>query len=269
MTVIVGAASPEGVVLGSDSRTTLSEGQRHRIRSDFGEKVFAVHGRFGVATYGIAGIGEKTIAGLMQEFIAQDVESDHEDGAAFARRLGDFFDRVFREQREGDGQPEPEQGWVLGFLVAGYDDAGIGHIWEVGVPGPTLTETPVTTAALGVLWRGQTDVIRRLIKGFDADELQAAGVDVAERTLDELRKLEYILLMPITLQDACDFTSFLIRTTIDMQRFSDGTSHFPGLIPACGGAIQLLAVTGRGVEWISRARLTAASRPGWAEGAAP
>lgn len=258
MTILVGAASPDGIVLGADSRMTLSDGQRHRIASDSTDKLFELDGRFGVATYGIAFVGQRTINGLMDEFIAGVNEGDCPDVETFANALGSFFHGRFEAQfGESD-----EQGWHLGFVVAGYDESGIGHVWEVGVPGPAVLSTSINSADLGVLWRGQTDSIARLIKGVDLTSLQQA-TEVDDELSDALARLEYILLHPSTLQDAADMVSFLVRTTIDMQRFSDGTGQFPGLVPGCGGQTQLLAVTRSGVEWISKRPLVGPSQPGF------
>jgi Proteasome subunit len=264
VTIVVGAASPDGIVLAADSRTTLSDGQRHRISTDVADKVFELNSKFGVATYGLAGIGPRTINGLMDEFVATANEDVCADVETFASALGGFFHERYVA---AFGATETD-GWPLGFVVAGYDDAGIGHVWEVGVPGPKVGQTQVNTADQGALWRGQVDVIGRLIKGVDWNALDAAGLTFDGPAQETLERLEYILLQPVTLQDAADMASFLVRTTIDMQRFSDGTVLAQGLIPGCGGRTQMLAVKRSGVEWISRRRLTGASRPGWAEGGA-
>jgi len=263
VTIVVGAASPDGIVLAADSRTTLSDGQRHRISTDAADKVFNLDSKFGVATYGLAGIGTRTINGLMDEFIATADQKACSDVEQIARALGSFFhDRFIAES----GPMDASAGWPLGFIVVGYDGAGIGHVWEVGIPGPIVANTGVNTADRGALWRGQVDVIGRLIKGVDWNALGAANLAFDQPTQDSLTRLEYILLHPVTLQDAADMASFLVRTTIDMQRFSDGTALAPGLIPGCGGRTQMLAVTRSNVEWISRRWLTGPSRPGWAEG---
>lgn len=264
MTIVVGAASPDGIVLAADSRTTLSDGMRHRISTDSADKVFELNQKFGVATYGMAGIGQRTINGLMDEFVATADEDVCADVETFATALGAFF----HERYVTAGGPTETEGWPLGFVVAGYDDGGIGHVWEVSIPGPTVGKTKVNTADQGLLWRGQTDVIGRLIKGVDWNALEAGGLKLKASDKEALEQLEYILLQPVTLQDAADFASFLVRTTIDMQRFSDGTVLAQGLVPGCGGRTQMLAVKRSGVEWITRRRLTGASRPGWAEGGA-
>jgi len=263
VTIVVGAASPDGIVIAADSRTTLIDGTRHRISTDAADKVFELKD-FGVATYGAALIGPRTINGLMDEFVATVDERACLGGEEFAVALGEFFDQRYIA---ANGPTDTTAGWPLGFLVAGYDDAGIGHIWEVGVPGKTVSKTQANTADRGTLWRGQVDVIGRLIKGVDLNALAASGSAIDPPTQETLAKLEYILLHPVTLQDAADMAAFLVRTTIDMQRFSDGTALTPGLVPGCGGVTQMLAVTRSGVQWISRRRLAGPSQPGWAEGA--
>lgn len=262
MTIVVGAASPDGIVLAADSRTTLSDGQRHRISSDSADKLFELNNQFGVATYGMAFIGQRTINGLMDEFVATVDEGACADGESFTNALGQFFHERFEAELGGADL----QGWPLGFVVAGYDDAGIGRMWEANIPGPAIRQTQVNTADQGTLWRGQVDVIGRLVKGVDANALLAAEISFDQEVQDQLDKLEYILLQPITLQDAADLASFLVRTTIDMQRFSDGTALAPGLIPGCGGRTQMLAVKRGGVDWINKRRLTGPSRAGVAEG---
>jgi hypothetical protein len=265
MTIVVGAASPDGIVLAADSRTTLSDGQRHRIATDSAEKLFGLQNRFGVATYGTALLGDQTINGVMNEFVAAADEDPCQDVETFAKTLGAFFtDRFNQVYPEYEATPS---GWPLGFVVAGYDSAGVGHVWEVGVPGPVVSEqTDVTTRVRGLLWRGQGDVIGRLVKGIDYLALGAADVELPDEIVETLKKLEYILLMPATLQDAVDLAAFLVRTTVDMQRFSDGTAFSPGLVPGCGGEIQMLAVTPTGVDWISRRWFVGPTRPGLAEG---
>jgi hypothetical protein len=267
MTIVVGAASPDGIVLAADSRTMLMyENQRTRISTDAAEKVFELHGRFGAATYGTAFLGDQTINGVMNEFIASIGGDGCTDVEACAKAVGDFFTDRFKMAFPDYG-PDPSGGWPLGFVVAGYDGAGIGHVWEVGVPGPLLIEQEgVSTTQRGVLWRGQADVIGRLIKGLDHNALVAAGITLEPAVAETLAKPEYILLLPATLQDAADLAFFLVRTTIDMQRFSDGTALAPGLVPGCGGRTQMLAVKPGGVEWISRRWYVGPGTPGLAEG---
>jgi hypothetical protein len=250
VTIIVGIATPDGIVLGSDSRTTRSDGERHRILSDSAQKVFAV-GRFGVATSGLAFIGNDTIAGVMDRFLAHLPDGSAPSVDAFADSLGAFFDARFSEWLESmDETWDPDKhGPAVQFLVAGYDDEGVGHIHEVMIPGPERGAFSPDTIGGGTMWRGQTDVIVRLIKGIDWGEYAMSELDLPDDVKDVLGGFEYDPLEPITVQDALDYASFLVQTTIDMQRFSDGTYANPGLVPGCGGPQQLLVVDRNGAKW--------------------
>jgi hypothetical protein len=278
MTIIIGITTPDGVILASESRTTQTSGSR-RVVSDSAQKVFAV-GDFGVATAGDAFISGNTIAGLMDQFRAQLGDDDAEDVDRFADALGRFFDRRFlaawneemdavRAFRDEGGDVGDEEiptewdpavmGYALTFLVAGYDGAGIGHIHEVNVPGPDRGAYSPTTEARGSMWRGQTDVISRMLKGVDSRARFGLPDGLSDETVEAIRahfdQLEYIPILPITVQDAIDYASFLIRTTIDMQRFSDGTLGDPGLVPGCGGPLQILVVEPSRTRWATKPAL--------------
>jgi hypothetical protein len=270
MTIIVGLGTPEGLVLAGDSRSTYEWNGHHRIASDYAQKIFTI-GAMGVATFGWAFLGSETIAGAMDQFAAQ-VGEDGRNVHDFAKALGRFFaERFDAVCKDKDLTWDPESdGWPLGFLVAGYDEDGVGHIKGVLIPGGEVDdELSANTTAGGMMWRGQTDVIGRLLKGVDWQALFATQPTLPEEVEEELQKLEYVPLAPITIQDGVDYAAFLVRTTIDMQRFSDGIKGDPGAIPGCGGPIQLLAIERSGPRWVSNllTTLSGPSQPGLAEGA--
>ncbi len=275
MTIVVGVATPEGLVLASDSRTTTTftedETERHRIGSDNMQKIFAVGG-MGVATFGWAFLDRDTVAGVMDEFAAQVAEEHAGDVHEFASALGAFFHERFTAALDAAGETwSADAGFALGFLLAGYDDEGVGHICEVLIPGPEINEeASVETREGGFLWRGQTDVLDRLMRGVDVAALAVQlEAEVPEDLVEALSNLRYIPMSPLTIQDGVDYAAFLVRTTIDMQRFTDGTVAAPGSVPACGGPIQLLAVERTEPTWVAALNLTRPSRPGAAEGSTP
>jgi hypothetical protein len=81
-----------------------------------------------------------------------------------------------------------------------------------------------------------------------------------------LKQLAYKHMYPLSMQDAVDFATFIVRTTIDMQRFSDGTVAEPNGIPGCGGPVRVLAVNRQQTSWIVDPALTVVARAGLAEG---
>jgi hypothetical protein len=275
MTIVVGVATPDGIVMAADSRTTyfLTEGEsqdHYRIASDTAEKLFTVRGRFGVATYGDAFIGTQTIAGVMDEFIASLEASPPPDIDAFAGALGKFFDGRWRERSGAKPEDVPEGHFRIGFLVAGYGSDGIGQLREVRIPlSDAPLGEPITTSDLGFMYRGEQNVIDRLLAGMDWPTFAATlpqDVKPSEEIIETLNGLEYQLLFPITLQDGIDLASFLIRTTIDMQRFTRRIRSGPTTFPTCGGDTKVLAVRRSDVEWVSFGYLRADRPPGQAEG---
>jgi hypothetical protein len=265
MTIAVGVACPEGLVLGADSRASLIGESYFRIVSDSAHKVFDIGGRFGAATFGWAFLEGNTIAGAIEEFAAQTkLRGGIEE---VTEKLRDFFRlRIERHVKEGFDQPVPEGVDVLGFIVGGYDSSGIGHLKLLYLPSGRVLDGASTAAGdVGAHWQGETDVFTRLLKGYDAARTDISGWPQEQQ--DRLTGCEYLIpFFTMTLQDAVDFATFMIRTTVDMQRFSHGTLAEPNALPSCGGPIEMLAVTGRGLEWIQHATLRAGSTPGRAEG---
>jgi hypothetical protein len=145
LTVVVGVAAYDGIILAADSRSTWfqPEGVRARVISDNAIKLFTV-GNCAIATYGTAIIGPQSIAGLIDEFVAQ-LDDTSIDAETLARELGDFFaDRFNSAYPDFDA----DNGWALGFLVAGYNGDGVGRLYEVLVPTREVTEH-VSTQTLG------------------------------------------------------------------------------------------------------------------------
>ena len=262
MTVTVGITTPDAIVLASDSRMTHHGPAGPRIMSDSSQKIFDV-GRFGVATAGWAFIAENTIAGLMDQFLAQSSDDAARDVNAFTNALGEFFHAYFAAYGVPPGETwnTEARGFPLMFQVAGYDRQGIGHIYDVKIPGPQRTLLANTTTQRRTVWQGQTDVIDRLLNGVDWVQLRlphGVAEEIQQRVVESLQSLAYIPLWPATMQDAVDYASFLIRTTIDMQRFSDGTAAAPGLIAGCGGPLQILVVERSGTRWATKPELRVA-----------
>lgn len=272
MSIAVGVACPEGLVLAADSRTSVFRQNQFRIATDSATKLFEVGldleriyaSPFAVATCGWASLLGKTIAGHMEEFDAITPDPATVQDAAAA--IAGYFGERFKEHIEaGNDEAPPEGVDALFFLVAGYDDQGVGHIFEVRVPSGTITSCCATNST-GAAWRGEMEAMTRLLKGYDHLRLPAPGEDEAGAAINGV---EYLVPFErFALQDAVDFSAYVVRTTIDTQRFTDGVRVVPMSSPTCGGDIQIVAITARsGVEWLRRATLRGDLRAGRAEGA--
>ena len=115
----------------------------------------------------------------------------------------------------------------------------------------------------GANWLGQTDVVSRIILGFDPrmsnikcihDTINRIGTDNFKKQMQDIQYL--IQWGTMTLQDAIDFADLMIKTTSAIQRFSDGIFAIPGDMPGVGGEVDIAIITqDKGFVWISKKKL--------------
>jgi hypothetical protein len=74
----------------------------------------------------------------------------------------EFFDKYYQQHVTSAKKPP-----AIGFMFAGYDAAGVGRLLIVEFPGKKAVENKNTHDNQGASRYGKTDVIRRLIRGFD------------------------------------------------------------------------------------------------------
>lgn len=152
----------------------------------------------------------------------------------------------------------------LVLFVAGYNTDGSHEVYNVYVPGEVVKRRDSKQKGMeyGANWIGQTDVVSRIIKGWDPRILNTVFVNEAVKQKGQpeiekqLNSLEYAInwgAMP--LQDAIDFTVLAIQTTSAIQRFSDGIQADPGDIPGVGGPIDVLVLTPDGPKWVKQKEL--------------
>ena len=276
MTLAVTVVCQDGVVVAADSRTTLANHRMLRVGGDFTHKVFP-SGRVAVATYGEAFVLGRSVASHMAEFAARESGNCEHPGPT-ARRLAEFFgDRYDQETLAEPDQISPPSVAALGFLVGGYNDAGVGEAWEVALPDRAVEPIATTAEGGGAAWRGQSDVVTRIMRGSDLELLERLAADHGRS--DELEKLTPLLdacsyripFESMNLQDGIDLAVLCIRTTIDVQRLTLGpmatTPEFSW--PGVGGPIEIATVTGTdGFRWVQRTAIQGERPAGQAEGQA-
>ena len=165
---------------------------------------------------------------------------------------------------EGRARVDP-----VSLLVAGYDKDGSHAVYNAYIPGDIQKriDSKVEGREFGAAWVGQTDVVQRIILGFDSriknlkfarDALQELG---DEGLNTQLRLMEYVIQWgTMTLQDAVDFCTLMIETTAALHRFSDGIAADPGGMPSVGGPVDVATITpDHGFVWVKKKRLTVGS----------
>jgi len=271
MSILIAACISEGFVLAGDSRQTyLNARGSGRVGSDFGTKVFQLTPRIGVTTFGWAFLQPQNAAiltsiGTLVEDFRVTIKPQM-TVLDVANLLVQHFQQIYQHDVTAlNWKPAPAGQSAIGFQVAGYNDnSTLGEIYLCSIP-PGNAQFLLNTHNLGCNWQGQTDVITRLVLGFDprignlafAQHLSANPLPNQPSLGDQLRSLQYqIQWNTMTLQDAIDFSVLMVNSTINMQRFSDGIVANPGDMPGCGGEIDVAVITHReGFKWIRKKEL--------------
>lgn len=273
-----------------------------RIGSDSASKLFLINNRIGVAVTGLAFLQENGISKNISKFIEQfkrEVEVEKLSVKAIADKLHHLFDKKWKEQlKELSGQIREgfiKQGFEiieikeeqynvkfkikdkagnikegihgidsLVLFIAGYNTDGSHEVYNAYIPGEIIKIRDSNQRGMeyGANWIGQTDVVSRIIKGWDPRILNIGFVNEAikQKSQQEIEKqlnsLEYAINWgAMTLQDAVDFTVLAIQTTSAIRRFSDGIQADPGDIPGVGGPIDVLVLTPDGPKWVKQKEL--------------
>lgn len=255
MTICVSVRVPEGIVLGTDSMSTVTvkdtEGIPYVVKSyPNARKLFQIGDLpIGVFTYGLARIGNRSLMELIHQFSAANQE---QSVPLVANGLAEFINQAY----SSEFPPEAVQP-TLGLYIAGYSKGSYNvHEREVIFPQQLVSKTVQRTGGEnGVLWRGMEIPFYRLYIGCDPILLDSLSKDAVNAETINLVKEEkkYTMLIPfgnMHLQDATDFAVFVLRTTIGYNQFEVG-------LPICGGELQVAALSAvDGFQWIRESQLS-------------
>jgi hypothetical protein len=269
MSLCIAVATPEGIVVGGESRQTQKVGGINRIATDSATKVFAVTDTVIAASAGWGFLQPqgssilRSISSLIGEFkptlqIKADITVQEIVG-----RLWSYFSSLYEQFIARNPTHAVQPGQVaLNFIVAGYDQTPpVGNVFGFDIPSPAAPTVPAKNSvdAPGPVFVGQHDVATRIMAGYDyriknLPFFLAANKEAAQ---NQLTGLTYVVSWnTMTLQDAIDFVIAMIQVTITVQKFTAGPLMQPGDIAGVGGPIDIAAIRpGSKIEWIRRKEL--------------
>ena len=242
MSLVIATYVPEGIVMASDSRQSITikgktpEGKDFRVQtvnSDAVTKTFLLARQ----AVGISNFGSDLLAGVpMASYIKKFIEAElvaADDVMTIPKKLVEYFRRSF---------PNAD----AGFHVCGYKKEGkvsIPHVYHCHV-GRNTTERrnikPDGSLAYGATWSGQIDILTSIVNPVVVKDDKGAD--------KVIRRPAPIVWDAMTLQDAIDFSIYAIRTTIDSIRFQARPKNV-------GGPIDVLLLTPDEVRWICKKEL--------------
>lgn len=268
MTIAISCNLADGVVLGADSRLTVT-GSMAKPRGDGGqemiqgvltvyndaEKLFPLGDLpAGILTYGLAILGKRTLRSYIREFeTSADINGEGKTKTlkSISEELQGFF-RTKLESIKAEERPG------LGLIVAGFSPGeDLSEVWEIRFRPRENNPQPLTAVrdrgVFGANWFAEIKPVSRLIKGYDPQlvnplvnlilkELAITAVpsekkgELQKKVNEFLSNFEYRTIFDgMPLQEGIYYVKFLLETAINQSRFTIG-------VPTCGGDINMALV---------------------------
>ena len=254
VTVVVAVKISDGIIVSSDSASSLMAGQAVQNIYNNANKIFNLRKGLpvGAMTCGAGSIGKLSIATIAKDFrasIKHDPAAATETINQIARRLFDFMKAAYDVHHPvGDPSNPVLKMWVFGFSPG----ESLPEIWdfELGTVAINPRES-VPRAEGGLAWGGEPELIQRVVIGYGQTipaTMRQLGVaqPVIDQVLTAQQAMHPIVTDAMPLQDAIDLAEFLVRSTIEFCRFKMGA-------PTVGGPIEVAAITKHeGFKWIKR-----------------
>lgn len=277
MSIAVLIGVHDGVVLAADSASTLTfpvppgmvlpPGQQGVVGNvyDNANKIFnLVKGQpIGCITFGSGNIGNASIGTLIKDLRKKLTDTPQE--MAFnpeqytMEAVADTLARFLGNECAKLAQPA-KLNTNLGLLLGGYSKPGdLGESWSIeiqkGVPQQPKKLRP--DHEVGLSWGGATEVLQRMVVGFDPQIFQALAnvIQPPQNPAVLASQLAPVLaaqlqrplvFAPMPIQDVIDLARFFVHSAIMYSRFLPG----PNIV---GGPIEIAAITKHeNFKWISR-----------------
>lgn len=274
MSLGIAIKGSEGIVLAADSRVTLLLQQAVPAGApvtllpatfDNATKLLKVTNQdyVGAVTFGLGAmmtpLGPRTMQSFIPEFEAELTKKELTTRLPvqdFAKELSAFFLGRWNALMNRPATPGEE----IMFQVGGYDDGAIyGRIFTFNIPSlPTPAEQNAGAGAFGISWGGQTELVQRLMVGYDGELpsflQQQLGLTPAQmQQLQAQMPQKFQAVIPyqfLPLQDCVDLAVFLVQGTIAFQKFRV-------TLRGVGGKVEVATITQKGFCWHSQKIITA------------
>lgn len=242
MSLVIAVYVPEGIVMASDSRQSLTiegkspEGEEFRMQtpsSDAVTKTFLLEDpQVGISNFGQDLLGGVPMGSYIKRFVEEEI-TDADDVTSVPEKLIKYLRNSFPDAKAG-------------FHVAGYKKEGkvsMPYVYHCHVARNAVERHNIKAdgaLVYGAAWSGETDVITSIVNPVAVKD-EKGGDRV-------LRPVPRIIWDAVTLQDAIDFSIYGIRTTIDTMRFQARPK-------TVGGPIDVLVLTPEESKWVQRKEL--------------
>ena len=269
MTIAVSVKVHDGIVLASDSASTLmqiSEDGNQLIVNvhDNANKIFNLYKGLpiGGITHGAGSIGHASISTLAKDLRARfqghpDYQDWHIDPKKYRiEQVAEATRKFLYEEHYKPIFSKVSKPPLLGFKVAGFSAGqALSELWDIIIkdgdcPAPTLIRAQ---DSCGIDAAGEPEAFSRLVLGYGQalpNVLIEMGIKKSELK-GAMNKIDQKLQMnlapaPMPIQDAIELAEFLVDVTIKFTKFKPGA-------PTVGGPIEVACITKHeGFKWVKR-----------------
>lgn len=278
MSLIITVWVNDGIVMASDSRITFSNQQIQPSQQvagpnnalipiqsinitnitghyfDSANKTFLCPNNCGVSTCGISHINDLSIESHFKRCVATKItKSTSLDDTVTT--IADYFKSLVSQEH------------ILIFYIAGYstnnDGVSVQKIVKIQISNNKADISPLnnTTNVVGAGWAGEAGIFTKLYQEqyYCVQPIEASNISITQGAQISNISQAYILdkectfvsprldiLFPkMSIQEAADFARFVIKTTIDTMKFTNGAK-------TVGGEIDILVITPDETRWLNK-----------------
>ncbi len=252
MSLVITTYVPEGIVMASDSRRSITIESKtpdgkdlpkiDTVNSDNAYKTYLLFKQdkdnkvifeVGVSFFGQDLLGGVSAASHIKRFTEEELTKE-DNVITIPKKLVEFFRKLF---------PTADTGFnVAGYMREKEGEASKPHIYYCHVARNIIERKnvkPDGNLTYGATWSGQIDVLAGILQPSLLPGLENKPITIHKPP---------IIWDAMALQDAIDFSIYAIRTTIDTIRFQARHKNV-------GGPIDVLVITSDGIRWIQRKEL--------------
>lgn len=260
MTIAINVKIHEGIVLASDSATTLMDNNGRVINVyEHANKIFNLYKGLpiGVVTYGLGNIGHASIATLAKDYrnkLEDELDPNNYELENVAKDFGQYINEKYENIFK---QTPPQRRPILGFVIAGYSsDSDLPEEYQLIFPQQNKPVLIRPKEEVGITWNGEIEPLTRLILGHGSHLQQTV-----ERAIDLFKEKEAanefiqrlkmesqvsILSPGMPLQDVIYLAEYLVDTAIKFAKYRPGAQ-------TVGGPIEIAAISKHeGFKWVKR-----------------
>jgi hypothetical protein len=264
-TIIVSIGTKDGIVIAADSRVTY----QNNSYVDTAEKIIVVDS-CAVALYGLVGVSDEDLRNYVKALELNDKASIQSiKGVGELETIHWKVEELVSKKYYVWFQSGKTSNVCGGYIIFGFQDNNPQLIscFNGDFSDARHSSIEIKPCYYGLIYKGQTDVISRLIYGVDenlglVDEDLSHDRETADCKYDvnkdhkreEMRnKLQYkIAYYSMTIDDAVQFAKNLVQITITMQKYSSGNELMSRPVAGVGGDIDILTITKDGTRWIQK-----------------